>query len=256
MKWLMALWHWLRPRLVRLLTEECLERYLYRIGFYKIKSRILVDRCVFPGGIDLWVRAPDKGIVSGVLAARCYERAQIHPGDTVLDVGGHVGSYAVLASKRVGGKGRVHTFEPEPENLRLLRKNVALNACTNVAVHPFALSDENGPIRFFVREPPERHSIMGGSGVVIQVPGRCLDDVVAEAGLSHVDVLKIDAEGAELKILFAGTRTLRFTRQVIMELHKEMVSLDSMTDFMTSHGFACEILDNNPEVAILYARRK
>ena len=77
MKWLMAVWHWLRPRLVRLLTEECLERYLYRIGFYKIKSRILVDRCVFPGGIDLWVCAPDKGIVSGVLVARCYERAQI-----------------------------------------------------------------------------------------------------------------------------------------------------------------------------------
>lgn len=252
---LQGIWHALRPVLEQCLGRERLEKLLYRIRFYQIKSRILIRKGQYPEGIELWQREPDMGIVAGVLVHKSYERAKIQDGDVVLDVGGHIGSYTVLASKKVGEAGHVHSFEPEPENHHLLKKNIALNRCLNVSVYPIAMSDETKSIDFFVREPPERHSIMGGSGAIISVPSRRLDDMVSPLKVDCIGVLKIDAEGAELKILSGAVKTLPLVRQVILELHKEWVSLESITQLLSANGFAVEILKDNPEVAIVYAWR-
>lgn len=250
------LWHRLRPLLSRWLGEKRLERFLYALRFYQLKSRLLIQRRSFPEGIELWVREPDVGIVNGVLVQKSYASAEVHPGDVVLDVGAHVGSYTVWASKRVGPGGKVLSFEPEPENFRLLKKNIALNGCSNVRLYSAALSEVPGRIRLFVSEPPELHSLMPVSGAAIEVPSLRLDDVAAELGLERVGTIKIDAEGAELRILSAARQTLTRTREVIMELHKLWVSEEAVRRLLEESGMECEVLGDHPAVVILHGRRR
>lgn len=63
-----------------------------------------------------------------------YDRSEVAflsrlllPGQVVFDVGGNVGLYAISLAQRVGPTGRVHVFEPIPDNLRRIRRNVELN---------------------------------------------------------------------------------------------------------------------------------
>src|SRR5450759_1030449 len=58
--------------------------------------------------------------------AAVFNRA-IQPGDTVLDIGANVGVFSVLASHLVGHDGCVVAFEPAPDNLERLARNLALN---------------------------------------------------------------------------------------------------------------------------------
>ena len=70
----------------------------------------------------------------------------VEPGGTMLDVGGNIGVYALLAGKLVGPTGVVHTFEPEPQNAARLRANVALNGLANVEVFETAVYSESGTV--------------------------------------------------------------------------------------------------------------
>ena len=66
------------------------------------------------------------------------------------DVGANIGWYALMAGKRLEGRGIVHAFEPVPENVALLARNVAANALNNVRVNPYALGRTNGTTRVFL----------------------------------------------------------------------------------------------------------
>ena len=68
----------------------------------------------------------------------------IRPGDTVLDIGAHIGLYTLTAARAVGPTGRVVAFEPSTDNFALLEANVAANGYTNVELHRVACSDTTG----------------------------------------------------------------------------------------------------------------
>ncbi len=69
------------------------------------------------------------------------------PGDGVVDIGGNIGWYAAVLGRAVGPNGWVHTFEPDPVNLALLRKNVEGLELTHVSVHPTALAGHQGTMQ-------------------------------------------------------------------------------------------------------------
>jgi predicted methyltransferase len=63
-----------------------------------------------------------------------FVAALLRPGDWVADVGAHVGYYTLLAAAIVGETGHVFAFEPAPDNLEYLSKNIGLNKLKNVSV--------------------------------------------------------------------------------------------------------------------------
>lgn len=71
-------------------------------------------------------------------------KKEIKKGDTVLDLGAHIGYYTLLAAKLVGEKGKVFAFEPEPTNFALLKKNIKINNYQNVipVQKPFLIKTE------------------------------------------------------------------------------------------------------------------
>ena len=72
----------------------------------------------------------------------------LRPGDVVWDIGANVGFFALLAARRVAPGGRVHAFEPLPDNLRWLRRHLELNPELEVVVHDKAVGAEVGSARF------------------------------------------------------------------------------------------------------------
>ena len=71
---------------------------------------------------------------------------QVKEGDIVLDVGAHIGYYTLMLAKSVGTKGKVFSFEPEPHNVEVLKKNISINYNTrhNNGSGIFIIIDEQG----------------------------------------------------------------------------------------------------------------
>ena len=70
-------------------------------------------------------------------------KEHIKLGDKVIDVGAHIGYFSLLFSKLVGEKGNVYSFEPEPKNIKLLIKNIAVTNIQNSTLEPPPVSKIN-----------------------------------------------------------------------------------------------------------------
>jgi FkbM family methyltransferase len=136
---------------------------------------------------------------------RAFE-ASVSPGSVVFDVGAHAGFYTLLASELVGDAGKVIAFEPLPRNLAFLRAHLDLNAVGNVEVIAAAVSDVDGAAGF--QDGPDSSTGFISSSGGRQVAAVSLDALVHEGRIPRPDFLKIDVEGAEMRVLRGGRRVL------------------------------------------------
>lgn len=153
-------------------------------------------------------------------------RSIIREGETVFDVGANIGFYTVLFSRWVGPKGRVFAYEPDPDNLSLLHRNLALNDCRNATVREVAMGSAQGD-SVFSRDPSTGATGHLGKGVtygetlfgagrefLMSVKTETLD---AEALASaRPDVVKLDIEGGEYEVLRGGSRVLKEERPLVI----------------------------------------
>jgi FkbM family methyltransferase len=195
----------------------------------------------------------------GETAKRCWEpvllRALVEalrPGDTFLDIGSWIGPYAVLASKLVTESGKVYACEPDPVARELLLKNVAENHCTNVTVLENAVSDRDGPILLAKGQElgDSNTSIATASSAeTFQVEGISLKTLCLRHAIKP-DVIKMDVEGAEEKIIRGAGRSLVGTRAMFIEVHRHHLAFQgtsmerfiAMTTIMS--GMQCRIIED------------
>jgi FkbM family methyltransferase len=134
---------------------------------------------------------------------------------TVVDAGAHHGLYTLLASKRVGSGGRVIAVEPSPRECERLEKHLRLNRCWNTELVSCALGENPAETDLYLvdgcrdwcnslRPPAVDEPVR-----TVRVSVRRLDDVLAELGVSKVDFLKLDVEGAELSVLRGAMKLLQ-----------------------------------------------
>lgn len=178
-------------------------------------------RCELPGGAKLEVDLREH-VQRWIYFFGVYEEQTVRwflgalrPGMTVLDIGSHVGQYTLIAASAVGPAGRVHAFEPNPANFARLSANIALNGYANATAHPVALSDQVGDATLYV--PANDNT--GESSLLRCIEGMSettvctttLDTWTRDADLgspSHIDLMKIDVQGFEEKVLRGAAETL------------------------------------------------
>lgn len=146
--------------------------------------------------------------------------AVLEPGDTVIDVGGHVGYFAMLAASAVGERGRVLAFEPEVSNFENLCANAALNGFRNVTATHALVGPRDGEATFYFNADNDgghalwdvaTHSFNQKSRERVEkrtLTMRSLDGFLAEQSVEAIKLVKIDTEGAELGVLRGATDTL------------------------------------------------
>lgn len=185
--------------------------------------RPLVDRLVPSKPVEVTVRSgPAQGIQLLIMPkSEKYYWTGTHephvqasladilqPGMTFWDVGSHIGFFSLLASRIVGPSGHVHAFEPMNETRKRLEAGVALNDVSNVDIHAVALSDSDGSAVLHTGRSSLTWSLIGEVGRPDgqDVATRTLDSM-AKISVPP-NLIKVDAEGAELEVLKGGRRLL------------------------------------------------
>lgn len=142
-------------------------------------------------------------------------------GSSFLDVGANLGYFSCLLGKLAGLGGKVVSIEPEPNNFKLLQRNLRNNGLKNVTVHQCAVGAQDGAARMGIYKAANRgrHSLVDWEGCkeFIEVPVRRLDDLVKDAGAESWDLVKIDVEGYEAFVFEGAKGTLSRAMMLVME---------------------------------------
>ena len=137
----------------------------------------------------------------------------VNKGDIVVDVGTNIGFFALLASKKVGKEGRVYAFEPIERNYKRLLRNLEANYAENVKAFNFGLSDKYETLPMIVPEDNPGESSLSEKNwselwwgfktkkKIVNATLQTFDEIYMAENMGSVKIVKIDVEGAELKIL-------------------------------------------------------
>lgn len=208
------------------------------------KSAVVVEA---EGGARFKVRVntSDILVVWEIWKAKIYDdvRFPIAARDIVVDIGAHIGVFAVRAARLAHG-GRVYAYEAYSKNYALLAENRQLNGLDNLHIDNRAVSGRRGEMNFYV---PGDNGALGSflqetDSPMEVVQATTLADIIAEHDLEQIDYLKVDVEGAEYDILSnCSQETLAKVRCVVMEYHEFVgdtrTHLD-LVDLLSSHGFS------------------
>ena len=197
-------------------------------GFYRSEPGVRCIRARFRGEVHtLFVRGGtlDAAIFEQVL---CEGSEYLVPGDVeptvIFDIGANIGAAAVYFAARYP-RARVYCFEPLPENIELLRRNVEPFG-DRITVVPMGLGESPGSFEYRRSDDPANfgggtfHNVGCAPGNTIQLPVTTLTTFCQNNRIDQIDVMKIDTEGAERSVLAGMPADLLAKIQVILgELH-------------------------------------
>jgi FkbM family methyltransferase len=230
-------------------------RYRFKTGLWNhVFPRIPLPTRLPYGG---WWLARNDLLSDAVFArildgpdVKCLERF-LGEATTVIDIGAHLGFYTLLMSSRVGNRGRVLAFEPSPREFRHLKTHIRINRRANVRAENVALADRSGRMELFVADVPwttgnSLRRPRADHVEPIAVPVITLDEYLSEKGIQEVDFIKLDAEGAELKILDGAVGLLSRLRRplILCEINDPVIAAcgwehrgEDVIEFLEAKGF-------------------
>lgn len=154
-----------------------------------------------------------------------YLASIVKPGDVCVDIGANFGYYSILLAALSGSSGRVIAIEPNPAIAKLLRLTAGVNS-PGFETEEVAVSYKKGKIKLLVPEDSFGDaSILRRADRLIQpkagykVTTDTLDAVLRNKGIEKVDIIKIDAEGAEPWVFEGMQQTIMQNPglQIVME---------------------------------------
>ena len=180
---------------------------------------------------------------------------KLNGGDIVLDIGANFGSFTAVASRKVGNKGRVISFEPGPAVYSRLLKTIESNNFENIIPFNEAVSGEDGHMSFYVHAKSAYSTMMelvGGrmnaDTKTIIVKSRTINDIISEIG-DTINLLKLDCEGAEYSILDSfDSKISAKILQIVMETH-EVPNRNSGEIPIMLRNFGFKVINTNPLTA-------
>jgi FkbM family methyltransferase len=166
-------------------------------------------------------------------------------GDTVVDIGAHIGRYTITSSKQVGDSGKVVAIEADPGNFQLLKRNIALNNLTNVLPLNYAVFSTRTRMKLYEQSASAKYnSLMLARAAktknYVEVNGDTLDSILKQNGINQVDWIKIDVEGAEFEVLKGSTKTLSSENvSLFIEIHniEDPSHYGNIVDFLKYHNY-------------------
>ena len=206
---------------------------IYRNVLNSLCAGMIVD----VRGVKYVLRDYENLVVLPFYGCWIWDYLKPQKGDVFLDVGAHVGKYALQVAKIVGAKGMVVAIEPDVANYAALKRNIELNKARNVIAVNVAAWHCDTKIRFFFFGSSLGSSVKSDFGLgSTEVEARALDGVLLEIGIDRMDWVKINVEGAEVETLEGIQKTLRDSRpRVIVEVEHENV--EGVAAFLTKTGY-------------------
>lgn len=229
------------------------KKFPFLVSFYRkvfslaAKEKIaLVDTSL---GFKLFVSRKDAGVGMFLRLKKEFEPLQtkiflnsLKSGAVILDIGANIGYYTILASKKIGKRGKVFAFEPDPRSLQILKRNVDLNKCKNVTIVNSAVGKKNSFATFTLdsTNPGESSLLKNKNGKKIKVKTTTIDSFVKKHRIKKIDILKMDIEGTEIYALKGGEKTFKDSKNIKLFLE---CNRKSLSDFSFSEIDLIKTLD-------------
>jgi FkbM family methyltransferase len=178
------------------------------------------------------------------------------PGDTVLDIGAGIGAEALLFSSLVGDAGRIVSAEAHPRTFERLAQLCDVNNLSNVTPLQVAVSDSDGTLTISDSGNHLGNTVLDAGANGIEVPARRIASIAAELAISHIDLLKMNIEGAERPALQGIGELLAATQHVCICCHdfladsggpEELRTKAFVIRFLTDNGFHVTTRDDAAE---------
>jgi FkbM family methyltransferase len=185
------------------------------------------------------------------------EHFQPKEGDTVVDVGAHLGRYALISSNRVGKEGQVIAIEANPTVFAKLNKNLELNQVTNTTSLNYAVYSEKTTMKLFLLDE-SNDTYHAGNTIIrdrynlitpteeksIEINANTLDNILTSIGIKVEDInwIKIDVEGAEYEVLKGAHNILSKSKDItiLIEVHhldEKKNLFEDIMELLCSYGF-------------------
>jgi FkbM family methyltransferase len=122
-------------------------------------------------------------------------------GKICVDIGANVGLTAYYFSQYFE---KVYAVEPSEQHLEALNTMILQNKCENIVVIPYAISNENGKVKFYHNTNQTMfslESVVNDKNDFEEVNTLTIDSLMEKYALDHIDVLKLDCEGSESQVV-------------------------------------------------------
>lgn len=177
-----------------------------------------------------------------------FIRSFLKPGNTFVDVGANIGWHTLIAANKVGAKGRVLSFEPVTTTFNELEDNIEINGFKNISPFRLALSDTEGSAVIYgnVENDSGGNSMITSEGrpVLETISMQRGDVVLAGERVTGIDLLKIDVEGAEMRVLegLAGYFERGLIGAMLVEINSPHLrnagtTPEAVVDYIRQKGF-------------------
>jgi len=210
---------------------------------FKVRSRM-----------DIW-------IAKETCLDRDYEKhgAGLQPGWTIVDIGGGIGDFAVLAAQTDGSS--IQVYEPFAGSRQLLRENLKLNSVDNVICYPEAVGADFGlgHMDTSAPHPVMYHTVGDCVHTAKEVATIPLSEVIRRSDKDLIDFMKVDCEGAEYDIFFnADDASLASINRICMEYHNHLTEYkhEDLCNLLRAKGFTVTTAGNpaHDTIGFLYAK--
>lgn len=214
--------------------------------------------------IEIRPNTDDRPMFNHIWIKEAYTPADfsIEENDIVFDIGAHSGFFSIFAAG-LAKNGKIFAFEPEPENFKILEKNIKLNNFQNIFPFCLAIADTNGKRTLDIFSGSE-----GGHALEMLHPNNAditigkiaidssrLEDFLSNQKIDRIDFLKMNCEGAEYEILFTcPDQVISKIKKISMQYHPidEKRNENTLKKFLEEKGFKVTIRSLG---SMLYAKR-
>lgn len=157
------------------------------------------------GGLVVYTKYPEYDEMS-------FVQSFLQPNDIFCDVGANIGSYSLIASSKIKS-GKIFAFEPSPKAVDCLKENIRLNGLDyKIKVVAKVVSDKVGYEYFSVgkfSEVDHIYTLNDDKREKAKIASIRLDEYLSSQKINKVDLIKIDVEGAEFKVMQGLKRFLK-----------------------------------------------
>jgi len=228
---------------IKIIFYYCLHSFLLKFITPSSSSLVKVN------GMQMKILPGDKGISTELLIFKEHEplttqliKNELKEGMICLDVGSNIGYYVLLEAKFVGKSGKVIAIEPSFHNFKILEENIRLQNFTNIEVHHFACGDSDGHANFLTTDrsnwsridenyfefSPPTKSVSSE-----KIEMKKIDSFIEQKEIDRLDIIRMDVEGYEFKILDGMINTLKkFKPTIIMEIHLARMGVSNTKELL------------------------
>jgi FkbM family methyltransferase len=236
--------------------------YFYPLVYFKLTKK---DHVIFETktGLKIKIRVNSTDLMAlthvWVIQEYSSNDFEINDSDVVIDVGAHIGLFALFASQFCK-RGKIFCFEPIKENYELLVENINSNKIKNIIPFNLAVSKVSGSVKIFLNDDYSGHSMFLETNDFVIVKSKSLFDIFSENNIQECDFLKLDCEGAEYEII--NSLTSEFLNKIkksaieyhLADTHPEL--LEQLVEKLRKLSFIVNTRSLFSDIGFLFAIKK